>query len=342
MRAALKSSGERVIAQTAELLEGLVKQGKLTDADRHLRSVLAHSPWWTEASFAMLESAFLRHLAAARVDAAAFERDWRPFFSETAPPGAEDAPSRLVARIDRAYKGGWGPVVRGGQIPAEFRPLRHPRGSAAFAEFLKMIGDHHARGRESGRGDPKRALECYSLAFTLEPENTEAGIYTANVLLNSSETVDPEHRVIDEMIGELFAGKGSAYLGQDWEAILRFHTVLGQIFEKQGRFEGGAHSARFQWEHALAAHERLASSDPSRPKIEPAIHSGLARTYAKLDRGEDAWKHYLQAAEGFEIRGRKAEGRSMIEGARALRHKPNAEDDERLNRLNLRLRDDRR
>jgi hypothetical protein len=77
----------------------------------------------------------------------------------------------------------------------------------------------------------------------------------------------------------IFSAKGQAYYevsGEpaDWQDILRFHIVLGTIFENEGIWgpESEPRSAVFQWEHAALAEKKARQRDHSLPPS-PGVHS---------------------------------------------------------------------
>ncbi|HKH49308.1 MAG TPA: BON domain-containing protein [Thermoanaerobaculia bacterium] len=164
----------------------------------------------------------------------------------------------------------------------------------AFSRLLLMLGDSFLR-----EGRPAAALPRYALAWS-SAGNLDAAVQLASLLLTQGEQVDPDGRVLDRLIAVLFEGKGDAYLHEDWPNILRFHTVLATIFERQEKWgsSGDPRSAIFQWEHALSALQRLPPT-PEGQKSAPGLHARLATAYQAVGRNKEALSHFLTAAEQY-------------------------------------------
>jgi Tfp pilus assembly protein PilF len=202
----------------------------------------------------------------------------------------------------------------------------------AFAALLRHRGDTLRR-----TGQPSRAVSRYALSWALDIENVEPALQLADLLLSDTDkTADPTGSVLGTFINELFRGKGEAYLGEDLENILRFHTILGTIFERQGRW-GPPHnpmSAAFQWEHALQIQQRLLRrATPTRLQSVPGLHAKLAHAYGALGNPQRAWQEFVEAGEGYVAAGRPADARSMIDETHRLGDVATAADKQRLRRL---------
>lgn len=115
----------------------------------------------------------------------------------------------------------------------------------------------------------------------MDNKNTEATLNASTILLNHSKEISDSKELTNRLIGTLFHGKGEAYLGEDWENILRFHTVLCTIFTRQEKW-GDSHdsySAIFQSEHAVEAYKQLLLQRPEGKWRVVGVKIALAGAY---------------------------------------------------------------
>jgi len=238
-----------------------------------------------------------------RVGAEELDWWWEPFKSGRRPGslGMLDAVTkRRLELIEQSYflddAQGLLPLLLDPVEGREFtRAWQDSQQSAeAFSSLLLMLGDWYLR-----HGQPAAALPRYALAWS-SAGNLDAAVQLASLLLTQGEQVDPDGRALDRLIAVLFEGKGDAYLHEDWPNILRFHTVLATIFERQERWgsSGDPRSAIFQWEHALSALQHLPST-PEGQKAAPGLNARLATAYQAVGRNKEALSHFLTAAEQY-------------------------------------------
>jgi len=302
-------SHEAGILQMAALVGQKVNSGSLVDAEQYLRKCLARASWITHPAYHKLVTSLVLYLKAASVYAPLFEKEWLVRLPQRIP---QPAASRLQD-IQVAYFHSL-PVVQEVGSHEFFAAWRTDRGERKiFSEFLKMIGDGY-----NAQGNAKRALERYSHAWTLFTENMEAGLYLADLLSRQRMQLDPEGRILNRFVATVFESKGQAYLGHDWVNILRMHVILGTIFEQQEKWGDSysAHSAIFQWEHALEARKKLGAKDANAPV--PGLREKLARAYQKTNASRKAWTQYVQAAHEYVQLKRFEAGRNALGQAESL------------------------
>ena len=174
-----------------------------------------------------------------------------------------------------------------------------------WAALLKSAGDAFAN-----QGNTEQALARYLLSWNLDPDNTEAMVYIADVLVRNQELQEQHRAVVDQLIRRVFAAKGHSYsvphkTEQDWRNLMRYHILLGTLFEQRGEF-GSIHevsSAVFQFERARIAEEQVRKHDPTLPPS-PGIYLGLAEALRQSPQSDDgdrqeAMELYQRAAREF-------------------------------------------
>ncbi len=284
-----------VVAETAAWFDGLTERGEAKLAAQGLQRSMAKADWIGASTYDPIMFSLLRHLTAARVDPAAFRRDWRRPLARVGGQGT--ARVRDIAyQIDIAYEAELPIefVSRDQGQPPIFGDLQSEGDRAPVSSFVKMVGDTYYE-----RKDIRKALQRYAAAWSLDTNNLDTGLAAANLLLDWGPEIDPDERLLNEFIYALFEAKGNAYMGRDWEAILRSHTVLGNIFERQEIWGSrrNPRSALFQWEHALRAHETLQQDSPDRVPYVPVLRAKVALALDYVGEAANAWVAYVDAAE---------------------------------------------
>jgi tetratricopeptide (TPR) repeat protein len=291
-RAAKAFPPEGRVKQLGELSHLLIQKGELSAVREYLLRTLRDGRDLSGAPYDDLLVLLVQYWTAARVTPEDAQNDWLPVLSQAASWMSPISRDR-VTRIRTAYTTGMPPILDRFQAEASFGAWRTPKEAAsAFSGFLKTLGDVFLE-----KGDARGAVSRYALAFSATG-NLDAAVYLAGLLLNQHPSLDPEGRLLNEFIGGVFYAKGESYLRDDWPNILRLHSLLGTIFERQGRWgsSGDAKSAIFQWEHAIAALEKL----PGRGQGDaPALHAHLAASYAGGHRRKEALQQYIIAAEQY-------------------------------------------
>ena len=291
---------DTAVPNATSLLAPLIEQ-RDPDAVSYLRSRLEETGVGGRKDFTS-ELALLVHLLQVEgTRRADFETKWLPILDRARSSMNEASVARLNFVVE-AYRDDRLPVVlapsEGARLTAAWQVPS--RDAAWFSAFLKVVGDD-----DLAAGHPDRALARYALAWS-STTNFDAAVYLASVLLKFP-AADPHGRVLDTLVNVLFSGKLAAYGSEDWPNIYRFHTLLGSIFDRQGKW-GSAddpHSAIFQWEHALAAYHHLpADSQIGEPAPVPGLYAKLANAYASAGRKSDALEQYMVASESYLASGR--------------------------------------
>ena len=108
----------------------------------------------------------------------------------------------------------------------------------AFSAFLKSIGDYYLAPPSRGKEDlnPSRALNRYTSAWVLEPENTEALLFAVMVLHDYTDRVGFDRRVYQELLGRLYRRVGGEYATpvvkvRDRTNVIRAHILLQDLEE---------------------------------------------------------------------------------------------------------------
>jgi len=320
-RTAYGSSSEtRGIPQMASLLKKLTENRDLQTADRYLRASLTQSHWIGHPQYDRLLVALVQLLTAASTGPQDYVSRWQKDLGPLASKLSGGTASRL-ADISAAYEKPLPILFEPHELGPVFRDWQNTREQQqAFSQFLKMIGDFYSRS-----GSPEMALQRYSTAWRMYPENMEAALYMTNTLLAFQEKLDPQGQLVQKLVEGLFHGKGQAYLsGGDWANILRFHTLLGTIFEKQKSWGSSSdpRSAVFQWEHALRAHDQLVRSNPSSASVVPGLNEKLALAYEATGQKPRAWEQHVKAAEGYVRLGQMEAASSSVRQADRIQVSP--------------------
>lgn len=268
------------------VVERLLEEGSLDSARDYLKTSFESG---TPESYPELVVLWARYLTAAKIGpgqdirkTVGISTDW-----VDGPAGAR------IGLIEKSYAGELPLVLdpEQGFLYSSF--WRDGKGSVeVFSNLLRMLGEGFLRA-----GQYQQALHSYALAWS-SAANADAAVDLASLLLAQREKVDPQGQVLDQLVSVLFEGKGGAYQGNDWPNVLRFHTILGTIFERQGKWgsSGEPKSAIFQWERALRALERLPAQERT---LAPGLHAHLGTAYEAVGRKEDALAQFLLAGEQY-------------------------------------------
>lgn len=258
---ALKAPGESTgIPELTQAVEYQLSAGRYSDAASSLKAGLRMPKWMGHRLYPRMVGLLVRYFAAARVDPNTYSAEWQEFLRGIA--DRNDLWSTCKPMLEQIG------VTYAGRLPIAFYPMHNnPLGDRwrravelhHLSQFLTVVGDHFYR-IDNHRG----ALGCYSQAWSLDNANMQAGLYAANILLldqKRDRLLDPNGVLIERLIEVLFQLKAIDYMEQDWDRILKFHIILGTIFEQQGRWgpAGEPASAYFQWNHAQIV---LRKADP--------------------------------------------------------------------------------
>jgi len=321
----------RGIEVASTLIGTLIKQGEIVRGRDYLRQALFHKPWLEEpAGYSDLVVELVVYLTAARVGPETFAQAWEEDVNALAPhdPLAE----AHIERINRSYRDDFPVLLERDAAVWEWGDgfdeveSEEDQSQPLSSAFLKMIGDGYV-----ALGQAEFAFPRYVLAWNLDRANADAGLRMVNLLLE----LDMGDEPLDQLIAILFEGKGDAYLGQDWPNILRFHTLLGTIFERRGQWGPSTdpRTALFQWERALEAQTRMLQAGYEPIAAVPGLQEKIARAYREVDQPDRAWQHYTDAAEGFLTLRNPEAARVVLSDADALSYEPVSDQAVRINRL---------
>lgn len=288
------------VAKAAEFVDLLVEKGHLELAEKRVRETLDNEKVRQSADAYLLVGSLMGLIGAQKLPVPEFQKRWQTYVRglgtgldsrantmRTLLQMGYAAPERLDGFLQGApsYESSYYVKQKLG-----FSNLPKPQ-AARVSTYLWQIGRVRAADGESGA-----ALSLYSLAWLLNAENINAATAKANLLLERQKEIDPEGKQLNRFIDELFAGKGEAYLGNDWRGILRFHTVLGTIYWKQGQWgnSGNPRGAIFQLERAMRARTNI--QGPERDEPIAGLYTMLADCYVATSRFPQAYDAYQSAA----------------------------------------------
>lgn len=318
------------IAATQRLREGR----RLDEAGKALETALALAvePGVDAAARPLLPE-MVRYLVAASVGPEMFRERWRPALNRLVEATGDRETRSLAEALVLTYE-------RPEQVAFEAGgpwASTHPN---LFSRLLLNLGQNLERQA------PHQAASFYETAWNLERENFEAVIYLVNLLAEEPAAVDPQGRLLNEVVFELFQAKNQAYQAGELEDIARLHAILGTLYDRQGRWGSPdeVEGSVFQWRGALRAYEALARerATPGAEALSPSpvLHARLARAYEGAGAArweEEAFRHYSEAAEGYLERAQAEAADVMVERARQARPTPTAAEAERIEALETRI-----
>jgi hypothetical protein len=312
------------LPKLGDMIDALIEGTNLSGAERVVRQLLTLDALKATARYERILAGVMNLLAAQQVDRARFEKSWQQDLDK-AKSGMYESGLRILKLVSDAYVGDWELTFDSRALPEERRlPSSNKSTTAAYSRLLKAVAD-----TESGKDEYQRALKRYSLAFAVDRTNAEAAVFTANLLQSSKASAlgaQGATGALDKFVDVVFDAKGEAYLGHDDESILRFHTVLGSIYESRGEWGNGGspRGALFQWQRALQTKQRLESQHPETIRRLPGIRAGLGRALEETGSKDRAWAEYVKAADEFADAGQGERGREVIGRAEKIGYKPSS------------------
>lgn len=251
--------------------------------------------------------------------------------------------------LEFVYLGSWSIDFR--RPPNDLQRVAENKFSKSISSLLQMIADQCARragDTGASAGAPPRdqllmALCRYATAWTLQKVDTDGLLYAAAILQKEAKVVDPNGKMLDELIAAVFHEKGLLYghasNEEEWRSLMRFHALLGSIFTDKGQFgtdgTDDPSTAFFQLRMADNAAKHLRERDPQ--LTVPVIHKRLGECYDHSQDKEKAWDAYVRAAEGYAEQGKVRSADSVITRAEKISVRPSAELQKRLDSLKTRL-----
>jgi tetratricopeptide (TPR) repeat protein len=303
---ALNSPSESIgIPATVTLVDRLLGARQFAVAQQHLLKAAEQPRWVSHPQYPLILASVARYLVAANVDRAGFVRVW-----EKPLAAADRANPRAKARYDdlrRAYAPG-GIVLIYEPQDARSRFSAWGGSDAETASFVSLL--HHVGRQARSAGNTREALARLASAWALsrnggigsDDAGMSAAVDLADLLLTAGPELTDSERILEVMIGQLFEGKGKAYAGRDYASALRFHLLLGSIFERQKRWgpANNPYTALFQWQAALKDHELLrATGRPGNLAEVPGLHMRLGQAFEAVGDRAGALRSYLNASEAF-------------------------------------------
>lgn len=199
----------------------------------------------------------------------------------------------------------------------------------AFSRFAKVVADQQLR---HDKPDVRGAFARYCLGWTIDPNNTSAGLYLVSVLRDYEKDllVGKEGDWATQFAYALASDTAERPYSLDDQ--IRMHVVLGHLFEHRkllGPLDRPA-TAVFQYEQAVKAESQL-PADVRTPS--PGLHVRLARIYSQIKEKDmmlAAWDHYVTAAEMYAGIEEKTKARGALGAAHML---PLKLDEKRFSRL---------
>jgi tetratricopeptide (TPR) repeat protein len=336
-RLLLNQSGNfETISASVMWLNQSIEYEHIDLVETNLQSIYRKTSWVKQPNFDRIFEPQVSYFTMTKLTTEVFKDNWEKNLAEI--KDASSTTEKIVKEIIAAYRG---------EYPVNFEPdsganffrmsiRRAIKNRIILSKWLKVIGDNFLREK-----DANMALQRYTAAWTIDTTYVPAALSVANVLLEWHDDVDPDGKLLSELIFALFEGKSGAYLGGDWENILRFHTVLGTIFEKQGKWGSNwdPKSAIFQWEHAIKAYESLEKQTQVWIDPVPGIYINLAKAYEATNRYKDAFDSYLAGGWQAARIGNIEIAKEAVTKAELVSHnlKPNTYSRDRLDRLNKKI-----
>jgi tetratricopeptide (TPR) repeat protein len=270
------------IPELVAVLEHQLAARLFSDAASSLKDGLRKARWIRHDQYPALVGMLVRYFAGAGVDPQTYKSEWQTLLGEIVGNSSLwHACEPMLKQIETVYAG---------RLPAAFnrdqdKALRDLWASAvdahSLSQFLTVVGDHFYRSRNH-RG----ALGCYSRAWSLDTANMQAGLYAANILLldqrSGRRRLDPNGALLAKLVELLWDFKAVSYMGEDWDRIVKFHIILGTIFETQEQWgpPGEPASAYYQWNHAMQVLDQADSR--TQDKFRSVIEERLRLARSKL------------------------------------------------------------
>lgn len=304
---ALNSPSESIgIPATVTLIDRLLAARQFAVAEQHLLKAIGQPRWIGHPQYPLILASTARYFVAAGVDREGFAREWEKPLADA----VQTASPRAKARYDdvrRTYTVNGLDLVYEPQV-ARSRFAAWGGSDPETASFVSLL---HEVGRQSrSAGNMRDALARMASAWALsriggvasDDAGMAAAVDLADLLLSAGPDVSTSQQILQEIISQLFEGKGKAYAGRDYASALRFHLLLGTIFERQKRWgpASNPYSALFQWQAALKDHELLrATGRPGNLAEVPGLHMRLGQAFEAVGDRAGALRSYLNASEAY-------------------------------------------
>ncbi len=204
----------------------------------------------------------------------------------------------------RAWCGGQFPVqVDNGTSWWQSDPQRH----FYLLAYEKGLGDYFMRSKSAQQAAViyENVLDALWSAkdFSEEIYGKPDALITDVIITLARAYNNPKLGVKDkwgDLESRLFSMKGGSYAVHDLSNMLKFHTVLGQIYFERGEYTGvGAANAEFQLGRAVAVSEEQEKKDPSLYYPIPVLYENLATVLQSQQLNGKAYDALVHAAIGY-------------------------------------------
>ena len=304
----------------------LLSSGQTESAGQYMR--LSVERWSSQPDAQKLLAVMVHYYATAPVSTGQFkekEWPWLEKLSGKAPPLL-----KAISEIGKAYSDDVHPVFEPYDAWAIFPAWSHDLWKQnALGALLKSIGNERQQQKQLSQ-----ALTHYTLAWFLDPTDSESAVYAAVLLRDNKQLLDTQGQLFNQLLRGIFDIKGEAYNKQDWPNILRLHTILGTIFEREKKWgpDSDPRSAIFQWQHAIEAERRARQENPKLAPS-PGLYLKLGDAYRATNRPQLALPQYLSAVEGYLTFSAPDEAKNTLQKIHSLNVALSAEQQEQLRNL---------
>jgi hypothetical protein len=292
----LQREGTPKVDQAVSLARSVSSRGCSENTRRAIHQLIEQ--WGQDSQAVDLLAALVGCYVAGKVDLSGPDAGELPLLRRIAATYPNLRPA--ISQIELAYSGN---LQSDPQSAREAFPnwLNRDWESSAFAAFLKVIGDSAAEA-----GNDRVALARYAAAWSLANDPVYALEFAS--LLSRDPGLDPDGRLLDDLLSSMFSQKGSYYAVEDWPNILRMHVAIGTILEERGIWgtSDSPRSAIFQWEHAVLAQEQVRLQTPDSPPL-AGLHMHLGDCYTKAKMPGKAAEEFVAAAEAYLEDGKEKE-----------------------------------
>jgi tetratricopeptide (TPR) repeat protein len=289
-----------------QVLETLLAQGDLVNAEATLRLLLAGGVQLATTHHERLLDLLVRYLTAARIGPGDFDRSWRSTLEIVEKTLPSSPLAFRLGEIRKAYLDEL-PIEIRPQATAVFPSWGFSGQAEPFSDLVKMIGDSYAAS-----GERHRALERYVQASLLDPGNAEASLYLVNLLSEYSQELDPKDVLFDQL-AEMLPTSDDRIRPRDWSNVLRLHFLMGTVLERRARWgpDESPRGAIFHWQQALAAERHLALASNAPPPV-PLLHEKLGGAYRAVGEVQAAVQQYLEGADEYRALNDPQRARTLV------------------------------
>lgn len=282
-----------------DLCNLLLEKGQPTAAADVARTLL---PKASSVNATQLLNLLARAWVTMSIDFNTFKRVEEPFLQSLSASGVKDQAQDVIrAMLDAGLPVVPDPLMGRRTFPGWF----YEPDAKGFALFVKYAGDLY------NPTSPRQALARYIAAWLYDHGNGESAVYAAMTIRDHPE-VDPDHRVLNLLIKNIFDAKMSFIHGEDWPNSLRMHLELGNIFEQLGKWGpiSDSHTAAYQYKAAVDDEARIRQKDKTFSPS-PGLYAKLAQAYVHVNEPALAKAQYDRAIQVFEQSGRPQEAAAI-------------------------------